>query len=423
LKRVVKKTKNELNLERWDLKKMRMIGTKTFHFQKDVSSCPAVPFNDSTDDLLIVHNYKQKNKQTFCRYSESGQLLWKIRENSKWGPSSPLPNLSSEFILFGQRERSKKINIVFTNLSEGKVTKILPMPEIVDYIGYVELQGSRVAIQVMGTDKSADVYIYALRSGVMLAKLSQIFGTVFNTTELNCFRNYDIILQFSFQPKKVMVFTEGHLYSASFESDLQRTNCTDPGFTNKLNLQLVHQAILNRQLNDPESMESNTSKAMMLSDRFEKSKSEFQDIVNHRQNSLLSADLHPDSLEMSRTNKNSENLENVDDQVSMTHSQNTLRGNDCPDNLESRHSLNNGAEMLPTKNQNQILDLHPRGVENEANKNVPFGGNEMPQESNSEDEAAIVIKPGDDSAYSRTDSVLGQLEINFAENPGNYSSK
>jgi hypothetical protein len=34
LKRVVKKTKNELNLERWDLKKMRMIGTKTFHFKK-----------------------------------------------------------------------------------------------------------------------------------------------------------------------------------------------------------------------------------------------------------------------------------------------------------------------------------------------------------------------------------------------------
>ena len=147
-----------------------------FHFTNEIKSCLASPFNDKSYDLLVVHNYKHRSHQTFCRYSEKGELLWTIREDSFWSTHFPLTHFSSEFILFAPKENtfnSPKAKLIFTNLSDGKVYKILTMPELVHRIVYVELQASLVAIQVVCFDRSADVYIYDWRSGVMLTKVSQ----------------------------------------------------------------------------------------------------------------------------------------------------------------------------------------------------------------------------------------------------------
>jgi hypothetical protein len=271
LKRVVRKVGNNLELEVWDLKKKTMVGIKKFHFKNEIKSYLASPFNDKSCDLLIVHNFKHHSHQTFCRYSERGELLWKIEENSFWCPDFPLTNFNSKFLTFAPKEKTLKnpaTKLIFANMSDGKVHKVLTMPEqLVRHIHFVELQGSQVAIQVVCLDKSADVYIYDWRSGVMLTKVSQFLEKPVIKEGLNCFRNFNVDMHFTFQRKKITIITGGYLYSASFEPDLQKT-WNNHGLVNKIAEELV----LDMQLNDPVSLKTSTNKNMPF-DRIEKSES------------------------------------------------------------------------------------------------------------------------------------------------------
>jgi hypothetical protein len=331
LKRVVKISGSKLNLEKWDLKKMTMIDSKSFHFEKDISLCPAIPLIDESDDLLIVYNYQSTTNQTFCRYSKSGECLWEIKENSYWKPDLPLKYFNSEFLLFGRRVLPK-VKLVFANLSDGKVHKIWAMPEIIGYICFVELCGSQIAIQVMCDDKSADVFIYDWRSGVLLTKLSQIFGIPLNKKGLNCFNDLSIALHYSFQPKKVYLFTAGYLYSASFEPDLRKTwkNQTS---SSKIRMKLVPQAILPQQPNDPNGLNRSTNENLSVGRIQSGNENDLdgQVSVNLHQSRLLSRDLHQDRLEESSSSGNlpfgrtemleSENPDDANDQNSLLNGQ------------------------------------------------------------------------------------------------------
>ena len=203
-----------------------MIGIKTIHFERDISLCLASPLNEESDDLLIVFNYLSKTNYTFCRYSESGEYLWGFKVNpSVWRTDIPLEHFKSEFLLFRLRSHyTVKQTLLFVSLSDGKVHKILGMPEIAGSLLFVELCGSRIAIQA---NWGADVYIYIWRSGVMLTKLSQIFEIPLNEKGLNCFsKDSGIALRYSFQHKRVFLFTEGYLYSATFKPNLTNPNLT-----------------------------------------------------------------------------------------------------------------------------------------------------------------------------------------------------
>ena len=239
------------------MNKRKKIGIQNFQFKNDLRSSLAFPLNDKSDDLLIVKNYNHRSRQKFCRYSEKGELLWKLKKNNFWGPFTHWPSLThvnSEFLFFPQRgirseEKLGKTQVVFANLSDGKVCKVLVMPEVVELIFRVELLGSRIAIEV-GLDRSSDFYIYEWTTGAMLTKMSQIFEIPLKRNDMKCYRNFATEQLHSLEYKKVTIYTGGYFYSASFEPDLQ-TTWKNQESTSKILEELV--------LNDPVSLKSSTN--------------------------------------------------------------------------------------------------------------------------------------------------------------------